>query len=122
MPAEMQVLAETATSENSSKICPCNSRLIKLKRTISREIASTSRGWNCLRIAPALSVPRITSNAASFCVLFSAPFSATAGISDFSVAAGMLLLFGGTTALAHPVADGLGHVRRIFFDEFVEHV
>jgi hypothetical protein len=43
-PAETDVLAETATSENSIKISCCCSRVMRLKRAISREMASISRG------------------------------------------------------------------------------
>src|SRR5450432_468662 len=121
MPAETQVLAETATSENSSRISSCNSREMRLKRIISREMASTSLGGNFLRMAAALSWPSMTSSAASFCVLLSAPFSA-AGASRPGWAADMVLLFCGPATLVHPIADGLGHVGRIFFDEFVEHL
>ena len=50
--------------------------VMRLNRAISREMASISRGWNCFRISDALSGPSMTSSAASFCVLFSAAFSA----------------------------------------------
>ena len=44
VPADSDVLAASATLENSSRICCCCSRVIKVNRAISRETASTSRG------------------------------------------------------------------------------
>src|SRR5512138_3573090 len=71
-------------------------------------------------MSAALSGPSITSNAASFWTLLSRAGSAAAAF-GVSIGAGIGVSFGRTPPI-HPVANRLGHVRRILLDQTVQHI
>src|SRR5713101_6525978 len=118
-PPRRPVLAATATSENSRRIACCKVWSMRAIFDASVAMASTSDSSRCFKIAAALSGPRMTSSAASFCTFVIFAMSRAAGSVS---AAEAIELFGRRIVAGHPGPQRLGHVIRVFANQLIQHL